>query len=410
MPASTSTNDKRSNFNRPSEGPIIVDNDDIIIKPLTPGRRTVIISKDGTCDIVSDPTIKELTETIKLLASKFSDLYKKDLNGRMDESAIAASEAFQKQINDWEIVKKELNVNDKQKKFPLSNAYAKEMIWHQTNGFNRNIRVFSLKYRPNGDIIKDDIIKDGYMILTPFTYKKNNTKKFLFKKVDGEWKMDINKKLQVLWYKNELIAIISQETIVTSGGAIWNSKYDSIFDLSFYKANFIKFQDGSMKENGVNGITNEVLLSILINRFDDMDRDDDKKILELLQSARLWMYKRILDKHISEYNSDNTTNFEPIRQGCPCKTIPEYEEYEKKHGECPCKYVRKLSVGSKFKKDDEKCIWEIVDYGIAYDGYTPTYKVINEHGISGEEYAKIVDDVMLGKFNSDKIYRRLRLI
>jgi hypothetical protein len=369
--------------------PIIVSNNDIIIKPLTPGRRTVIISKDGTCDIVSDPTTKELTETIKVLASKFIDLYKKDLHRRMDESAIAASMEFQKQINDWETVKKELNINDKQKKFPLSNGIANEMIWHQTNGFNRNIRVFSLKYRLNDNVIKDDIIKDGYMILTPFTYKKNNTKKFLFKEVDGEWKIDINKKLQVLWYKNELIAIISQEITSNNGRAHFGT------DLSFYKAIYIKFQDGSMKENGVNGITNEVLLSILINRFDDINRndnDDDKKILELLQSARLWMYKRTLDKHISEYNLDGASN-KLEKQNCPCKTIPphEYKEYEKRYGECSCKYVRKLKIGDKF--ENGKCVWEITDFGIANDGYTPTYKVINEFRICGEEYAKTVDEL-----------------
>ena len=64
---------------------------------------------------------------------------------------------------------------------------------------------------------------------------------------------------------------------------------------------FIHFQNGPIKEHGVNGISNEALLAVLIDRLEGFQSDqfachDNQMALDHLQSARLWLHKRTLDR------------------------------------------------------------------------------------------------------------------
>jgi len=63
----------------------------------------------------------------------------------------------------------------------------------------------------------------------------------------------------------------------------------------------IKFQNGPIKEAGVNGISNEALLAILIDRMEGFQGGhgachDNQMALDHMQSARLWLYKRTMDR------------------------------------------------------------------------------------------------------------------
>jgi hypothetical protein len=63
----------------------------------------------------------------------------------------------------------------------------------------------------------------------------------------------------------------------------------------------ILFQNGSIKECGVNGLTNEALLAILIDRMEGFQSGkfachDNQMALDHLQAARLWLAKRTLDR------------------------------------------------------------------------------------------------------------------
>ena len=358
------------------------------IKPFTPGRRVITIDKkDGEISIVNDPTVEELIETIKIVASEWFKERKENFHRIMDESAIAASEEHHKEVasimksNDkidkWDTVKKEFGIVDKPKVFP-NDGTAYEIISHRTNGLNKNIRIFSLD---DQKVTNEIVPTNDYMILLPFEYRKKDVKKILFDVSDGTWKifkqsrLD-DRKLQVIWYNNELIGIIT----------VNNS-------LTFYKAHNISFQHGQMKTSGIVGITNEVLLAILINRFKSsgITFDDNSVIRNFLENARLWIHKRTLDKNIcDEYANENKSGVKTLGK-CPCSTMhPDmYKEWVEKYGECGCKYVRKLKIGDKYRRDT-KCVWEIISFGVAYDGYTPTYEVTNGD-VKGTEYAKDID-------------------
>jgi hypothetical protein len=63
----------------------------------------------------------------------------------------------------------------------------------------------------------------------------------------------------------------------------------------------IRFQNGPIKEHGVNGISNEALLAILIDRLEGFQSGkfachDNQVALDHLQSARLWLHKRTMDR------------------------------------------------------------------------------------------------------------------
>ena len=62
----------------------------------------------------------------------------------------------------------------------------------------------------------------------------------------------------------------------------------------------ILFQNGPIAESGVNGITQEVLLAILIDRLESFQKGpfacrDNAVALTHLETAKLWLFKRTLD-------------------------------------------------------------------------------------------------------------------
>ena len=63
----------------------------------------------------------------------------------------------------------------------------------------------------------------------------------------------------------------------------------------------IHFQNGAVKAAGINGISNEVLLAILIDRLEGFQQGDrpsheNQVALDHLHTARLWLYKRTLER------------------------------------------------------------------------------------------------------------------
>lgn len=64
---------------------------------------------------------------------------------------------------------------------------------------------------------------------------------------------------------------------------------------------FLPFQDGPINEVGVNGITHEALLSILIDRLEsfqagDFACEENANALNNLQAAQAWLQKRTKDR------------------------------------------------------------------------------------------------------------------
>ena len=65
--------------------------------------------------------------------------------------------------------------------------------------------------------------------------------------------------------------------------------------------NLLRFQNGPIKEKGVNGITHEVLLAILIDRLQGYQAGDYKCrenaiALTKMEEALMWLHKRTKDR------------------------------------------------------------------------------------------------------------------
>ena len=63
----------------------------------------------------------------------------------------------------------------------------------------------------------------------------------------------------------------------------------------------VKFQEGAIKENGVNGCHNEDLIAIVIDRLQCLNQDDFKCrensiAITKLEEALMWLNKRTLDR------------------------------------------------------------------------------------------------------------------
>ena len=72
----------------------------------------------------------------------------------------------------------------------------------------------------------------------------------------------------------------------------------------------IHFQNGPIKEAGVNGISNEALIAILIDRMEGFQSGkfachDNQMALDHLQGARLWLHKRTMDRVARDVEGTN---------------------------------------------------------------------------------------------------------
>ena len=81
-------------------------------------------------------------------------------------------------------------------------------------------------------------------------------------------------------------------------------KYDFSYhphNESFREVQSIRFQRGPVKDNGINGITNEVLLAILIDRYRGLQSGkypcrENAITLTKLEEALMWQHKRTADR------------------------------------------------------------------------------------------------------------------
>lgn len=70
--------------------------------------------------------------------------------------------------------------------------------------------------------------------------------------------------------------------------------------LAGYKSLQVEFQHGAVKENGVNGVTNEALLAILIHRTEVLNQRypcrENSVAITKMQEALMWFDKRTSDR------------------------------------------------------------------------------------------------------------------
>lgn len=84
------------------------------------------------------------------------------------------------------------------------------------------------------------------------------------------------------------------------GGANFNSNPSKSGPVSETQTEIL-FQNGPINENGVNGVTQEVLLAVLIDRLQSFQNGpfsckENAVALTHLETAMLWLHKRTLDR------------------------------------------------------------------------------------------------------------------
>lgn len=93
-----------------------------------------------------------------------------------------------------------------------------------------------------------------------------------------------------------------QVTVATVGGP----KNGSFPNYSVFSSNgeadvILRFQDGPILEVGINGVTNEALLAIVIDRLRDFQAGDfscreNALALTHIETGLLWLHKRTADR------------------------------------------------------------------------------------------------------------------
>lgn len=84
---------------------------------------------------------------------------------------------------------------------------------------------------------------------------------------------------------------------------IGTEKYTQVYamDEKAFNANFVKFQKGPIKENGVNGCCNEDLIAMVIDRLNSFQESpykcrENALAITKLEEALLWLRKRTMDR------------------------------------------------------------------------------------------------------------------
>jgi hypothetical protein len=99
--------------------------------------------------------------------------------------------------------------------------------------------------------------------------------------------------------------------VVVEGYEAGGNITDGLDFQKYYKALTIRFQDGPIKEEGINGLTNEVLLAILLDRMGgfqagDYKCHDNQMAMDSMQTAMLYLHKRTMDRMARNVEGTNT--------------------------------------------------------------------------------------------------------
>lgn len=187
---------------------------------------------------------------------------------------------------------------------------ARELTAHRVNGLNEKLRIFVLDAPGHGGACHE------YAILVPVSADDEECYEHNPRKITGKnaqaWKVcdkpaPPNEAAGTNLYVG-LDTSISGVTIAgdeedLSGLAILRDydSYNGTSDDTYFDVTMISFQNGPIRENGVNGLSQEALLAVLIDRLEGFQSGqfkchDNQLALDNLQYARLVLHKRTLDR------------------------------------------------------------------------------------------------------------------
>lgn len=177
-------------------------------------------------------------------------------------------------------------------------ARVRELTQHRTNGANEQIRIFVLDGPGHGGACHE------YVILVPLSGHDAACAEHAWQN-RNEKTLDVYARYRV-WsgdrgdgssFGTDLL-IDHNDAVVSS----WDSYDGTAGDkVAFYNATRIAFQNGPIKEFGSNGLTQEALFAIIIDRLEGFQSGkfscrENAVALTHTESALLWLTKRTLDR------------------------------------------------------------------------------------------------------------------
>jgi len=172
---------------------------------------------------------------------------------------------------------------------------ARELVSHRVNGLNESLRVIVLDAPGSGGACHD------YVILVPvdphddMCYQHNGppeaTEHYrICVRPSGPGEIaGVDLYLQT----SSTVAYLQTFDTIDCGNEVKNTEY--------FNYTRIRFQNGPIKEQGVNGLSQEALLAVLIDRMEGFQAGqykchDNQLALDHLQYTRLVLHKRTMDR------------------------------------------------------------------------------------------------------------------
>lgn len=171
-------------------------------------------------------------------------------------------------------------------------SMTRELTGHRVNGVNEVLRVIVLDQPGSGGACHD------YVVLIPITNLDPVTLSH-----PGEPLMDDDARgilvdeVYVL-PNGDILSLFPVHGLATiPNGVVVGGQQG----MNYYRFQRVTFQNGPIKEAGVNGTTQEVLLAILIDRLEgfqsgEFKNRDNAVALTHIETAKLWLHKRTMDR------------------------------------------------------------------------------------------------------------------
>lgn len=170
---------------------------------------------------------------------------------------------------------------------------AREITSHRVNGLNEALRVFVIDEPGAGGANHE------YVILRPMD--EEETENLMEASDNLPW---VRYELPEWEKTHEMDAVCLETTgeqVVRAARLVLHTedKGKPVVHVMAYEATPVFFQNGPIRDEGVNGISQESLIAILIDRLEGFQTGkfqchDNEVALDHLQGARLWLHKRTM--------------------------------------------------------------------------------------------------------------------
>jgi hypothetical protein len=168
----------------------------------------------------------------------------------------------------------------------------RELTGHRVNGVNEALRVIVLDKPGSGGACHD------YVVLIPVpSFNPDSFNHLGEPLMDDEARGILVNEVYVLPNGDNLSLFpVHGLATIPNGIAVGGEQ-----GVNFYRYQRVTFQNGPIKEAGVNGTTQEVLLAILIDRLEgfqsgEFKNRDNAVALTHIETAKLWLHKRTMDR------------------------------------------------------------------------------------------------------------------